>query len=254
MANTMLNDKTFADGSAAIAPGTLTGQAGARSESGVRTMTIGGTSLKAALLVVIALVAGTFGWQYAAKLLTGYSALIFLVVYLGLIGVTFYAARNPRVAIVLGPVYAVVAGTWAGAISAVYNAQFQGIVLQALLATATVMLATLVLYAFRVVRVTNRFVQVVLAMTFGVLIMYLVLWVASLFGFNAFASGWLGFAISLFTAGVAAFNLFVDYHFIEQGVDAGAPASMEWYSAFGLLATLVWLYLELLRLLSYLRN
>jgi uncharacterized YccA/Bax inhibitor family protein len=143
---------------------------------------------------------------------------------------------------------------WGGAISQVYNAHYQGIVLQALLATITVMLVTLVLYSFRIIRVTSRFIQVVVAATFGVLFLYLALFVLQFFGVNVLNSGWLGFAISAVTATVAAFNLFLDYHYIEVGVNEGAPASMEWFAAFGLLATLVWLYFEMLRLLSYFRD
>ena len=256
MANAMLNDKTFAIANGGVAAGVGLSQAGssARSEAGTATMTIGGTSAKAGLLVAIALAAGTVGWNNVGTILTPSSSLIFLVIYIGLIAMTFFAAKRPQIAIVLGPLYAVVSGVWGGAISQVYNTQFEGIVLQALLATVTVMLVTLVLYSFRIVRVSNRFVQVVMAATLGVLFLYLALFVLQFFGVNAMGSGWLGLAISAVTATVAAFNLFVDYHFIEQGVNAGAPKSMEWFSAFGLLATLVWLYFEMLRLLSYFRD
>jgi uncharacterized YccA/Bax inhibitor family protein len=257
MANAMLNDKTFAvtaGGAAAADVGLSATSSTARAETGAKTMTIGGTSAKATVLVAIALAAGTVGWNNVGTLLKPSSALVFLVIYIGLIGMTFYAARNPQIAIVLGPIYAVVSGVWGGAISQVYNAQYQGIVLQALLATVTVMLVTLVLYSFRIVRVSNRFIQVVVAATFGVLFLYLALFVLQLFGMNVLGSGWLGFAISAVTATVAAFNLFLDYHYIEVGVNAGAPASMEWFAAFGLLATLVWLYFEMLRLLSYFRR
>jgi uncharacterized YccA/Bax inhibitor family protein len=258
MANAMLNDKTFsiAAGGGAAAAGAAMGTATAatRAETGAKTMTIGGTSLKASLLVAIALAAGTVGWNNVGTILQPSSALIFLVVYLGLIGMTFVAAKNPGLAIVIGPIYAVVTGVWGGAISQVYNAQYAGIVLQALLATVSVMLVTLVLYSFRIVRVSSRFIQVVVAATFGVLFLYLALFVLQFFGINALGSGWIGLAISAVTATVAAFNLFLDYHFIEVGVNEGAPASMEWYAAFGLLATLVWLYFEILRLLSYFRD
>ncbi len=257
MANAMLNDKTFAvaaGGAAAAGAGLGATSDSARAAAEAKTMTIGGTSIKATLLVAIALTAGTVGWNNVGTLMRPSSAMIFLVIYLGLIGMTFLAAKNPGIAIVLGPLYAVVAGAWGGAISQVYNAQYQGIVLQALLATISVMLVTLVLYSFRIVRVSSRFIQVVVAATFGVLFLYLALFVLQLFGVNVLGSGWLGFAISAVTATVAAFNLFLDYHFIEVGVNEGAPASMEWYAAFGLLATLVWLYFEMLRLLSYLRR
>ncbi len=267
MANVMLNDKTFRAGSPAVDGGNVAAAAAAGSADlgmaagtgtaarpGEAVMTVNGTIVRAALLVVIALCTGSVGWAYAPVVLAPGAWLVFLVVWVALIGMSFWAARNPRMAVVVGPLYAVVAGVWAGAISRVFEAAYQGVVTQAVLATLAVLAVTLALYTLRIVRVTNRFVQVVVAATLGVLLLYVGAFVASLFGFNLFTPSPLGIAISVLTSGVAAFNLFLDFHFIEMGVTAGAPAYMEWYCAFGLLATIIWLYLELLRLLSFIRR
>ena len=242
MANVMLNDKTFSGASGPIA------------REATDRMTIGGTILRSAVLTVVALVFGTVGWNNVATVLNTASGLVFLVVLLGLIGLSFVAARNPRMAVWIGPVYAVVVGVWAGAISRVYEQMYQGVVPQAVLATISVLVVTLLLYTLRIVRVSPRFVQVVLAATLGVIGLYVVDIVASFFGASFIEATPLGIGISVVTSLVAAFNLFVDFYFVEQGVKAGAPRYMEWYSAFALVATIVWLYLELLRLLSFVRR
>ena len=126
-----------------------------------------------------------------------------------------------------------------------------------LLATMATVLICLILYRFGIVKVTGRFVLVVVAATLGIGLMYLVAWILSIFGTNL--RFWTdptpaGIAISVAICLVAALNLFIDFAVIDQGVANGAPAFMGWYSAWGLLATVVWLYLEVLYLLARLRN
>jgi len=144
-----------------------------------------------------------------------------------------------------------------GAISKVYEAAYDGIVAQALLATMATVLVCLVLYVFGVVKVTRRFVLVVVAATLGIGLMYLTAWMLSIFGVDL--RFWTepsstGVVISVVICIVAALNLFIDFAVIDQGVVNGAPSFMEWYSAWGLLATVVWLYLEVLYLLVRLRR
>jgi uncharacterized YccA/Bax inhibitor family protein len=115
----------------------------------------------------------------------------------------------------------------------------------------------LVLYLIRAVRVTPRLTRMIITATLGILVLYLVAWLLSLFGvdlsfYNEPTT--VGIALSFGICLIAAANLFLDFAFIERGVKAGAPATMEWYGAFGLLSTLVWLYAEILRLLALLRN
>ena len=245
MSRQMLNEETFA---APRAARPATREAGA--------MTIGGTIVKAGFLVLLTLVCAAFGWRAADDVLVQ-SGLWFFLAYLGLLALTVAAVHNPRIAAAVGMLYALLMGTWVGAISRVYDAYYDGIVAQALLATIAVFVGCLILYSLRVVRVTGRFAQVVMGATLGIALLYLLGWFLSIFGVDLLfiedPGNPTGIAISVVICIVAALNLFIDFAFIERGVKAGAPDSMEWYSAFGLLSTLIWLYVEVLRLLARLR-
>jgi uncharacterized YccA/Bax inhibitor family protein len=245
MSRQVLNEQTFAPGS----PLTAT-------RTGERTMTVEGTIAKAFLFLVVTVVFAALGWRAAANVLVQ-SGLWFFLGYILLIALTFAAAANPRLAAGAGLLYAVLMGTWMGAISRLYEHYYDGVVGLAIFVTLAVFLACLVLYLVRAVRVTGRFVQVVLIATLGVGLVYLFGWILSLFGvdllFWSDPGNPVGIAISLVIVVIAALNLLVDFSYIEQGVRNGAPASMEWYAAFGLLTTLVWLYIEVLRLLIRVR-
>ena len=148
-------------------------------------------------------------------------------------------------------------GLWMGAVSRVYEEADDGIVAQALLASVAAFLACLVLYLTGAIRVTPNLTRAIITATLGILVLYLVGWLLSLFGVDLLfitSPTPLGIALSVGICLVAAFNLFLDFAIVEKGIAAGAPAAMEWYAGFGLLATLVWLYAELLRLLALLRN
>jgi uncharacterized YccA/Bax inhibitor family protein len=161
----------------------------------------------------------------------------------------------------LTPVYALFEGVFLGAISAVYNNVFAksapGIITQAVLLTFGVVIAMFFLYRFRIIKVSEKFRSVIFMATLGIAIFYLLAWVLRLFHINiAFINegSTLGIGFSLFVVGIAALNLLLDFDMIEKGVAAGAPKYMEWYGAFGLLVTIVWLYLEILRLLAKLAD
>jgi uncharacterized YccA/Bax inhibitor family protein len=143
-----------------------------------------------------------------------------------------------------------------GSISQLYETYYDGIVGQALLASVTTFLAALLLYSSRAIRVTGKFVKIVVVATAGIALMYLVGLVFSLFGVDLLfwtQPNGLGIAISALVCLLAAANLLVDFAVIEGGVRSGAPRVMAWFGAFGLLTTLVWLYLEILRFLALLR-
>ena len=246
MSKQVLNDKTFS--SETVAEFT-----GGRPVS--RTMSYGGTGIRAGFLLVVTIAFAMLGWRWAAAVVTT-SGLWFFLGYIGLIALSLAAAANPKLAPVAGLAYAVLMGLWMGAISRIYESYYDGIVGQALLASVATFLACLLLYVFRVIRVTGKFVRVVVIATFGVLLMYLAGWILSIFGIGL--RFWthpskLGIGISVVVCIVAALNLILDFGVIEAGVTQGAPASMEWYAAFGLLTTLVWLYLEILYLLVRVR-
>jgi uncharacterized YccA/Bax inhibitor family protein len=253
MSKEMLNEKTFANVEA-FQPVTLPG----RPDQAVRTkvMTINGTINRAAFLLLIAIVSATVGWDRADQI-SGTLNAVMLIGLLGLIGLSILTAFKPKLAPFTGPLYAVVMGFWAGVISFGYESFQDGIVLQAVFATLAVFAACLFLYGSRIVKVTNKFIAVVTMATMGIFVMYLAAIVLGLFGVDLQfmnSPSPLGIAVSVGICIVAALNLFLDFHFIEQGAKAGAPTYMSWYCAFGLLATLIWLYLEILRLLSKLRG
>jgi uncharacterized YccA/Bax inhibitor family protein len=150
--------------------------------------------------------------------------------------------------------YALAEGTFLGAISAIFEVQYHGIVLQAVMASIGVLVVMLFLYRSGVIKVTQKFRMGVFAATGGIMLLYLVSWGLSAFTSVdtsiLFAGGTLSILISVFVVCIAALNLVLDFDLIERAQSAGAPKYMEWYCAFALMVTLVWLYLELLRLLA----
>lgn len=158
---------------------------------------------------------------------------------------------------VTAPIYALLEGLFLGAISAAMAARFEGIVFQAVLLTFGTLFSLLLAYRSGLIRATENFKLGIVAATGAVFLIYLVGWIMSFFGKSIpfiHQSGWIGIGFSLFVVVIAGLNLVLDFDFIEQGAEAGAPRYMEWYAAFGLMVTLIWLYVEILRLLSKLRS
>ena len=160
---------------------------------------------------------------------------------------------KPQFAKVLGPIYAVAEGVFVGAISHSYESIRHGIVVQAAGATVAVFAIMLFLYRTNIIKVTDRMRRIVIGATLGIMVFYGISMLINLFGgsvgfLNDTSALSIGF--SFLVAGVAAFNLALDFDFIEKGAKAGLPKQMEWVAAVGLLVTIVWLYLEILRLLS----
>jgi uncharacterized YccA/Bax inhibitor family protein len=164
---------------------------------------------------------------------------------------------KPKLARVLAPVYAIAQGLFVGAISKIFNTAYDGIVIQAVGITLGVFVTMLVLYRTGVIRVTDKMRRTIIGATMGIAIFYGVSMLLSLFGMNISffnSSSPMSIGFSFIVAGLAAMNLALDFDFIERGEKAGLPKHMEWYAAFGLMVTIVWLYLEILRLLAKLRN
>jgi uncharacterized YccA/Bax inhibitor family protein len=263
MANPVLTEKRFKRTAADLEPGWAapTGTAGAppTAAPSARLMSANGTFAKTFLLWVLLLVGGAFGWSQVDVSPIGEISIpgwtwIALVVALGFALACIFA---PRTAPVTAPLYALAEGVFLGALSRLYEAEWNGIVLQAVLATAAVFVVCLALYVSGAVKVTNKFIFVVFAATAGIFVMYFATFLFSLFG--ADISFWnepsaLGIGLSVVICIVAALNLFVDFEFIRRMVVAGEPKAMEWYGAFGITVTIVWLYIEILRLLSLLRR
>jgi uncharacterized YccA/Bax inhibitor family protein len=224
-----------------------------------RTMTVGGVATASLILFALLMIAAAFGWT-SVKTLDGevYSFPGWAMggILIGFVAVLVSAFR-PGLARFLAPVYAIGQGFAVGAISKSFETYYEGIVVAAAGATAGVLLVMLVLYRTGIIKVTDKFRRIVVSATLGVMLLYMVSFVIRLFGgevsFLTSSSG-LSIAFSLFVAGLAAFNLALDFDFIERGAREGYPKQMEWFAAMGLLVTVVWLYLELLRLLAKLRE
>lgn len=225
---------------------------------GTDTMTVNGTVWATAALLVLVVASGVFGWNSVDTTADSVSlpGWIFPVV-LGAFGVAILTIFKPDLARFTAPTYALLQGAFLGAISGLYNSAYDGIVIQAVGLTIGVFAVMLFLFATRIIQVTDKLRMGIVAATGAIMLVYVVNMVLSLFGASVpflHDTGPMGIGISLVIVGVAAFNLLLDFDFVERGVAAGAPRKMEWYAAFGLLVTIVWLYLELLRLLAKLQS
>lgn len=243
--NPALSESTFLD----LASGSVV-------TSPDQAMTLNGTVNKTGFLLLLTVLTAAFAWNQTiddydqvlpgARLYAMGGAIGGLV--LALITI-FKKEWSP----VTAPMYALVEGLFLGAISAVFNAKFPGIVFQAVLLTFGTLFALLFAYRSGLIKATENFKMGVVAATGGIALLYLASFVLGFFNIDVpviHDSSGLGIAFSLFVVVVAALNLVLDFDFIETGVAQRAPKYMEWYGAFGLMVTLVWLYVEFLRLLS----
>lgn len=223
---------------------------------GVETMSLQGAVNKTVTLLAL-LVIGA-GWTWNLFFNQGQQAVMPWMMT-GLIGgliVAMVTIFKQNWAPALAPAYAILEGLALGGISAFFEVRFPGIVIQAVALTFGVLFCLLLAYKSRLIRVTENFRLGVVAATGGIFIVYLIGFIGSFFSWQIpyiHESGLIGIGFSLFVVVIAAMNLVLDFDFIERG-NGVAPKYMEWYAAFGLIVTLVWLYLELLRLLSKLRE
>ena len=273
MANPILTDKAFEKATAAAsgADASLPPPA-AETRVGIddgpispyrayQPMTLDGTIGRAGILFALLLIAAIWGWnqvEVTAGQVTGFPSWSLIAVLVGF-GAVIACSFKPTLSKFLAPVYALATGVFVGAISAAYNAEWNGIVVQAVGATLGVFFVMLFLYRMRIVRVTDKFRSVVIGATLGLAVFYLFAIILSLFGHDiAFLSAsdtsWFAIGFSVVAAGLASLNLLLDFDLIERGMRQAAPEYMEWFAGLGLLVTLVWLYLELLRLLGRLRS
>ncbi len=231
-------------------------------------MTVRGTLNKFGFLFLLTIGAAYYSWTEAA----GYGENAWTLVLVGAFGglgvailISFKKDWSPY----LAPLYALLEGLFVGAISAYfelsaqsrqggYSGGYSGIVIQAVGLTFSVVAGMYLLYKFNIIRVTQKFKAIVLTATAGIAIFYLVCWGLTMFNVNVpsflFEGSGIGIGFSVFVVALAALNLILDFDMIEKGAELGAPKYMEWYGAFGLLVTIVWLYMEILRLLSKLNR
>ncbi len=241
-ANPVLNKKTF-DNTRLV------------SSDGV--MTIQGTVNKVFIMLLLVVMAASYTWKFMdsqnPSALAGFTiggaigGLIFALITI------FKKTWSPFTA----PIYAVLEGLFLGGISAYFNAQYPGIVINAVALTFGTLFALLFAYKSGMIKATENFKLGVVAATGGIAFVYFFSFILGMFGVNIgfiHGNGTTGIIVSLVVVVVAALNLVLDFDFIESGAEAGAPKYMEWYGAFGLIVTLVWLYLEFLRLLAKLSS
>lgn len=272
MSNPLMTDRAFADaaknGWAAPNPATRQTPIPGPIDDGptspwptIGRMTVGGTMSATGVLLVILFGAAFFGWNsdaFGAGDVNGFPTIALGCVLAGVV-LTLVVSRKPMWAKFLAPAYAVVEGFFVGVVSRAYENYQDGIVTLAIGATLGVAATMFVLYRTRIIKVTDRLRSIVVGATMGLMLFYGVTFLIRLiagadsvrFLSNA---GPLGIAFSVLAAGLAAFNLLLDFDQIDNGVRRGDPKGMEWFAAFGLLVTLVWLYLELLRLISKLQR
>lgn len=213
-------------------------------------MTVSGAVNKTFLLGSIMLAAAAVSFTFTNPILTWGGAIGGLIV-------VFLTARKVEKAATYAPIYAVLEGFFIGGITAMYAAAFSGIVLQAVTLTFAVFFAMLAIYKSGLIKVTKSFRTGIVMATGGIFIFYLASFVLSLFGVNLpflHQATPLTLIISLGILAIAALNLLLDFDLFEKGEEYGAPIHMEWFAAMGLLITLVWIYVEILRILAIFTN
>jgi len=244
--------------------------------AGRKTMTLQGTVNKTALLLAMCVTTAVVAWELtipeanaAGEMVSAVSPM--LVTFGGMLSglvIALVAIFKPRTAPVTAPLYALAEGFFVGGISSFYAMRMASpdgtgfdpdgsIVIQAALGTFSVLAAMLLLYTTRIIKPTQKLRAGVVAATGGVMLLYLGSLALSLFGVSMpflHEPNPIGIGISLLIIGVAAFNLIFDFDYIEQGVRNGAPTWAEWFGGFTLLVTLIWLYIEMLRLIWMIRS
>lgn len=222
-------------------------------------MTLNGTLQKIGILFLLTLIPALFMWSKFFEIVE-----VSTTIEAGLIGgliaglilalITIFSKKN---AMYTAPLYAIAEGFVLGGISAIMEASFSGIVLQAITLTFGVLLIMLYLYKSRIIKVTDKLRMGIVSATGAIVLVYFVSFIANFFGVGIpmiYSGGIIGIGFSLLVVGIAAFNLLLDFDLIEQGVEYQVPKYMEWYSAFSIMVTLIWLYVEILRLLAKLRG
>ena len=224
-----------------------------------QVMTLQGTVNKTGILLVLVVVGAAYTWNLFFQ--TGDAAAVMPIAIGGAIGGLIFALVTifkKTWAGVTAPAYAVLQGLFLGGISAIFEAQFPGIVIQATGLTLGTLASLLLLYKLGIIKPTENFRLMIVSATMGIGLLYLVSFVMNMFGSTGIgfihSNGLMGIGFSLFVVAIAALNLVLDFDFIEQGSEQGAPKYMEWFGAFALMVTLIWLYLEMLRLLAKLRS
>ena len=226
---------------------------------GDHAMTLQGTVNKTGVLLALVVLGALYTWNLFFQ--NGNPAAVMPIAIGGAIGGLVFALITmfkKEWAGITAPIYAGLQGLFLGGISAIFESQFPGIVIQATGLTLGTLASLLLLYKLGIIKPTENFRLMIVSATMGIGILYLISFVMNMFGSGGIgfihSNGLFGIGFSLFVVAIAALNLVLDFDFIEQGAEQGAPKYMEWFGAFALMVTLIWLYLEMLRLLAKLRS
>lgn len=219
-----------------------------------KPMTASGAINKTFILLGVVILSGWYTWSLCAG---GFHDKVMLLAWIGIIAgliLAIITRFKPNTSHITAPAYAICEGLAIGAISYMYDKMYDGIVLSAVGITLLAMFSMLFLYKARVIQATPTFKKVIITSTLGVAVFYLIMLVASLFGYHAtiFNGSLMGIGLSFLICAIAAFNFILDFDFIEQGEKNNLPDYFEWYGGFALLVTIIWLYLEVLKLLAQL--
>ena len=222
------------------------------------TMTLAGVMRKTFVLLAIAAGGMFYAWAGLPGIGLTEATVGPLMIgsFVGAVGLLLYTGARPERASVTGPIYAALQGIVLGVVTLAMQARYRGIPEQAALLTVTTIAVMLVAYRAGVIRATDKFRTIVTSCTLSIFLFYIIAFGMSLFGIQIpflHEGGMLGIGFSLFVVGLAALNLILDFDYIEQGV-GHAGVEMEWFAAFSLVVTMIWLYFEILRLLSKLRR
>lgn len=225
-------------------------EAAKQSLAGRETMTKAGAINKSLLLFLMLLASASLGWLYAS---------LTLMIVGGVAGfiTALVAIFKPTTSPIAGPIYALLEGLFVGSISAIFASFYGGIILQAVTLTMAILFVMLFIYKTGIIKVTSKFRTGVIMATGAIFVVYLISYVMMLFGMEVpmiHHGGWLAIGFSLLVIGIASLNLLLDFDNFDKGEAAGAPKYMEWYVSIGLMITLVWLYIEILRLLAILQQ
>ncbi len=221
-------------------------------------MSLNGTINKSIAMLMLVIVGAMYTWKmfFSAMSIEAGAALVSRWMLVGGIGGFIFSLITifkKNWAFVTAPIYAILEGLFLGAISAFFEARYPGLVMQAVALTFATLFIMLIGYRSGIIKVTQKFRAGIIAATGAVALVYFISFIFSMFGAGSLiinSNGIMGIGISLVIVAIAALNLVLDFDFIAKGSQAGLPKYMEWYAAFGLILTLVWLYIEILRLLS----
>lgn len=219
------------------------------------SMTVSGTINKSFIMLLLLTTSAAITWM---MFFNGYNPMIFTIggAIMGLI-LVLISVFKPQYSAYLAPGYALFEGLFIGGISAIFESMYPGIVIQAVSCTFVTFMVCFGLYKYEIVKVNEKFRSIVIAATLAIATYYVISWLLSMFtSFQPvhYGNSWISIGISAFVIIIAALNLFLDFDQIEKGVQQKMPKYMEWYGAMGLMITLVWLYVEFLRLLSKLSS